>query len=123
MSGFVRVLQDAGVRPPSQEQVVRVLGEDGGAACEDPGNALRKANLFAQLTNGASGPGTRPVLADSRAVRGELLIVSIYCPEELQVERMLRDRGWSLVDAEARIAAQATREQRLAVATLAASHR
>lgn len=81
---LIAALEDAGVRPPSQEQVVRVLGEDGGAACEDPGNALRKANLFAQLTNGASGPGTRPVLADTRAVRGELLIVSIYCPEELQ---------------------------------------
>ena len=43
--------------------------------------------------------------------------VVVDVPRELQVERMLRDRGWSLVDAEARIAAQATREQRLAVAT------
>ncbi|MFC8923270.1 hypothetical protein [Cellulosimicrobium sp. NPDC057127] len=81
---LIAALEDAGVRPPSQEQVVRVLGEDGGAACEDPGNALRKANLLAQLTNGATGPGSRPVLADGRAVRGELLIVEIYCPEELQ---------------------------------------
>jgi dephospho-CoA kinase len=30
---------------------------------------------------------------------------------------MLRDRGWTREDAESRIAAQATREQRLAVAT------
>lgn len=44
-------------------------------------------------------------------------VVVVDVPEELQVERMVRDRGWSRADAEARIAAQASREQRLAVAT------
>ncbi|MFP3712775.1 hypothetical protein [Puerhibacterium sp. TATVAM-FAB25] len=81
---LVAALEDAGATPPSREQIVRVLGDDGGAACQDPGNALRKATLFSQLTNGASGPGVRPVLADSRVVQGELLIVEIYCPEELE---------------------------------------
>ena len=38
-------------------------------------------------------------------------------PVELQVERMVGDRGWTREDAEARIAAQATREDRLAIAT------
>jgi dephospho-CoA kinase len=45
----------------------------------------------------------------------EVLVVDV--PPELQVERMLRDRGMTRADAEARIAAQATRAQRLAVAT------
>ena len=38
-------------------------------------------------------------------------------PEDLQVERAVRDRGWSEGEARSRIAAQATREDRLAVAT------
>ena len=48
----------AGVRAvPSQEQIVGVLGDDGGALCKDPASALRKSILFGQLTNGAAGPG------------------------------------------------------------------
>ena len=41
----------------------------------------------------------------------------VDAPPELQVERMMRDRGWTREDAESRIAAQATREDRLAIAT------
>jgi hypothetical protein len=81
---LIAALQDAGARAPSQDQIVRVLGEDGGAVCEDPGNALRRATLFSLLTNGAAGPGQRPIIADSRVVKGELLIVQIYCPEKLE---------------------------------------
>ena len=38
-------------------------------------------------------------------------------PAELQIERMMRDRGWTREEAESRIAAQASREDRLAIAT------
>jgi len=38
-------------------------------------------------------------------------------PAEVQVERMTGERGMTREDAEARIAAQATREQRRAIAT------
>ena len=38
-------------------------------------------------------------------------------PAELQIERMVRDRGWTREEAESRIAAQASREDRLAIAT------
>jgi dephospho-CoA kinase len=38
-------------------------------------------------------------------------------PVEVQVERMVGQRGMSREDAEARVAAQASREERLAVAT------
>jgi dephospho-CoA kinase len=44
-----------------------------------------------------------------------VLVVDV--PVECQVQRMVTDRGWSRSDAEARVAAQATREQRRAVAT------
>ena len=62
---------------------MRVLGDDGGATCEDPNEALNRAVLLAQLSNGASGPGSRPVIADSRVFQGQLLIIEVYCPDEL----------------------------------------
>jgi Tfp pilus assembly protein FimT len=80
---FAAALEDAGLRAPSQDQIVRVLGDDGGALCEDPGDALRKAILFGQLVNGATGPGQRPVVADNRVVQGQLIAVQVYCPDEL----------------------------------------
>jgi Tfp pilus assembly protein FimT len=83
-SQLVTALQQAGVSsPPTQEQVVRVLGNDGGATCADPGAALTKAALLSQLANGSGGPGARPVIADRRVVLGQLLIVRIYCPDQL----------------------------------------
>ncbi|HEY0950848.1 dephospho-CoA kinase [Nocardioides sp.] len=58
-----------------------------------------------------------PLLAESgRAAEFDAVIV-VDTPHETQVERMLRDRGMPRADAEARIAAQATREQRRAIAT------
>lgn len=58
-----------------------------------------------------------PLLVESGRGEDFDAVVVVDVLRELQVERMLRDRGWTLADAEARIAAQATREQRLAVAT------
>ena len=63
---------------------MRVLGDDGGATCDDPNEALSRATLLSLLANGATGPGARPVIADSRAVKGQLLIIEIYCPDELE---------------------------------------
>jgi len=80
---LIAALDAAGARVPSQDQVVRVLGDDGGATCDDPGNALRRSTLYSMLANGAAGPGMRPVIADRRVVRGQLLVIQTYCPEEL----------------------------------------
>jgi Tfp pilus assembly protein FimT len=77
-------IEEAGGQPPSEEQIVRVLGDDGGAVCDDPSAALRRAIFYGQLSNGAAGPGLRPVIADNRAVRGQLLVVETYCPDELE---------------------------------------
>jgi len=44
-------------------------------------------------------------------------VIVVDVPEEVQVERAMRDRGWSRDEAMSRIAAQASREQRRAVAT------
>jgi Tfp pilus assembly protein FimT len=81
---LIAALQKAGARAvPSQEQIVRVLDNDGGALCKDPASAVRRAILFDQLTNGASGPGRRPVIVDSKVFRGQLLVIQIYCPDKL----------------------------------------
>lgn len=81
---LIAAMQAAGADAPSRDQVVRVLGEDGGAICEDPGHALRRAVLNSQLSNGAAGPGQRPIIADERVVKFEVLVISTYCPDELE---------------------------------------
>ena len=81
---LITELENAGARAPSKEAIVRVLGDDGGSVCADPNGALSRATLLAQLTNGASGPGIRPVIANSRVVQGELMVIKVYCPGELE---------------------------------------
>jgi hypothetical protein len=76
-------LQAAGLRAPANQNLItRTLGTDGGAVCDDPLSALGKANLFAQLTNGASFVGQRPIIADGRVLEGEALILQVYCPDK-----------------------------------------
>lgn len=77
----------------------------------------RYAALEAAAPDGALVVHDIPLLVESGRGEDFDAVVVVDVPRELQVERMLRDRGWTLADAEARIAAQATREQRLAVAT------
>lgn len=89
---LIAVLADAGVDPlPSQEQVAGVLGDDGGSVCQDPGAALRQATFFSMLTNGASGPGTRPVITDDRLLRGQLAVMDVYCPDQAEEARAYLD--------------------------------
>jgi dephospho-CoA kinase len=58
-----------------------------------------------------------PLLAESgQADRFEAVIV-VDVPEETQVERMTGQRGWTEDDARSRVAAQASREDRRAIAT------
>ena len=58
-----------------------------------------------------------PLLAEAGIADSFDAVIVVDAPVELQVERMLRDRGWTQEDAESRIAAQAGREDRLAIAT------
>jgi hypothetical protein len=57
-------LQEAGLRvPASHDTITNVLGADGGAICDNPSSALRKAIVDSQLINGAAfrrpAPGHR----------------------------------------------------------------
>ncbi|MFD7311113.1 hypothetical protein [Promicromonospora sp. NPDC059942] len=82
---LIQALDEAGATvSPSKDQIVRVLGDDGGATCADPNDPLNRATLQAQLANGAGGPGARPVISDRKILRGQMLIIQIYCPDELE---------------------------------------
>ncbi len=58
-----------------------------------------------------------PLLAESGRAETFDAVIVVDAPPEVQVERMVRDRGWTTEEAEARIGAQASREDRRAVAT------
>lgn len=68
----------------SQDAIVRWLGNDGGAVCANPANALGKATLYDLGTNGADYVGRRPVLVDRQILLGEALILKVYCPDRLK---------------------------------------
>jgi len=58
-----------------------------------------------------------PLLAESGRADTFDAVVVVDVASDLQIERMLRDRGWTQQDAESRIAAQASREDRVAIAS------
>ncbi|MDQ6641375.1 MAG: dephospho-CoA kinase [Actinomycetota bacterium] len=60
-----------------------------------------------------------PLLAESGRADTFDAVIVVDVPEDVQVERMVQQRGWTEEEARARIAAQATREQRGAIATYA----
>jgi hypothetical protein len=80
---LIATLNQAGLPTPSKDQVVRVLGDDGGTVCADPNLALKKAIMYGLATNGAAGPGLRPIIADNRLVQAGLAVIKTYCPDEL----------------------------------------
>jgi dephospho-CoA kinase len=59
-----------------------------------------------------------PLLAENGLARGFDVVVVVDAPEHLQVERLTASRGMSPEHARERMAAQASREQRLAVADI-----
>lgn len=58
-----------------------------------------------------------PLLAESGRADTFDAVIVVDAPHELQMDRMVRLRGMDAAEAESRIAAQASREDRLAVAT------
>jgi dephospho-CoA kinase len=59
-----------------------------------------------------------PLLAENRRARDFDLVIVVDVPPELQLERLVSQRGMTPEQARVRMAAQATREQRLALADL-----
>ena len=59
-----------------------------------------------------------PLLAESRGTAGFDAVIVVDVPPDLQIERLVSQRGMSEEQARGRMAAQAGREQRLAVADI-----
>ena len=77
----------------------------------------RGAELEAAAPAGAVVVHDIPLLVETGQAGAFDAVVVVDVPEEVQVDRMVRERGMSPDDARARIAAQADREDRLAAAT------
>jgi dephospho-CoA kinase len=77
----------------------------------------RSAEIAGAVPDGTLVVHDIPLLVESgQAGRFDAVLV-VDVPVETQVERMVRERGWSREDAEARVRAQASRDERRAVAT------
>ncbi|MFI1381920.1 hypothetical protein [Embleya sp. NPDC020886] len=63
--------------------IADTLGTDGGPVCEDPNSALRRGLWLNQMSNGAGGPGQRPIIADRRILEAGAEVIRIYCPNKL----------------------------------------
>jgi dephospho-CoA kinase len=75
------------------------------------------ARLESEAPDGAVVVHDLPLLAESGRAESFDAVLVVDAPREVQLDRMLRRRGWTLEDAESRLAAQASREQRRAIAT------
>lgn len=76
---------------------------------------------LARTREDAAGEGTivvhdNPLLVEMGAAEACDVVIVVDVPEDVQVARMVADRGMAEADARARIAAQAQRETRLAAA-------
>jgi dephospho-CoA kinase len=76
----------------------------------------RAAELIAAAPPGTVVVQDVPLLVETGQAGAYDLVVVVEAPEELRVQRLARDRGMSAEEARARMASQATDEQRRAVA-------
>ena len=81
----------------------------------------RVASRMAELERGASGSivvHDVPLIAENGRAGAYDLVVVVDAPPKVQAERLVRRRGLTREQAMARMAAQASREQRLAIADI-----
>jgi dephospho-CoA kinase len=86
-------------------------------------NAIVHPRVGARMREleGRAGPGAIivhdvPLIAENNLADGYDLVVVVDVPPRIQLDRLVRLRGMSRDQARARVAAQASREQRLAIA-------
>ncbi|WP_225727762.1 MULTISPECIES: hypothetical protein [unclassified Nocardia] len=76
-------LADAGLPAPEPRVIGDSLGRDGGLVCQDPSSPLIKARYQSAISNGADGPGSRPVIGDRDVAVAVELTIATYCPDRL----------------------------------------
>jgi dephospho-CoA kinase len=77
----------------------------------------RAAEIEASAPAGSVVVHDIPLLVETGQASSFDAVLVVDVPVEVQVARAVRDRGWSEEEARSRIAAQASREERLAAAT------
>lgn len=126
--GFAQVVEEFGEGIVNDDgaidrpQLAAIVFADEGArkrleAIVHPLVFLRIVELEEQAPKDALVVHDLPLLAESGRTQGFDAVVVVDAPIEAQLERMVRDRGWTEDEARARIAAQASREARRAMAT------
>jgi dephospho-CoA kinase len=83
-----------------------------------PRVAERMAELEQAAGNAAIIVHDVPLLAENHLAGNFDVVVVVDVPPRVQAERLARERGLTRAQAEARIRAQASREERLAIATI-----
>jgi dephospho-CoA kinase len=78
----------------------------------------RAASMAAEAPQDAVVVNDVPLLVEAGLASQYELVVVVFAAEETRIERLMRDRGMSRTEAQSRIAAQATDEQRHAVADI-----
>jgi dephospho-CoA kinase len=88
-------------------------------------NAIVHPKVGARMTEleGEAGPGSIvvhdvPLIAEGGRTDSYGLVVVVDAPRRVQIDRLVRRRGMTREQAKARMAAQASREQRLAIADI-----
>lgn len=76
-------LERAGLPAPDTRSIADALGTNGGLVCENPSSPLVKARYQAAISNGAAGPGGRPVIGDTDVTEAVSLAIATYCPDKL----------------------------------------
>ncbi len=82
----------------------------------------RSAEIVAAAAPGAVLVHDIPLLVENNLAGAFDLVLVVEAPQAVRLERLVRDRGMTAEAAEARIAAQATDEQRRAVADVVISN-
>lgn len=85
-------------------------------AITHPRIAQRSAALVAAAPDDAVVVYDVPLLVENGTEAAYDVVVVVDCPDAVRLDRLSRTRGMSEADARARMAAQATREERLAAA-------
>ena len=78
---LIAAYEEAGLPSPDQDQIARVLGDDGGQVCETADSELVQGYWKLRLMIGGEFY-VRPVRLDGRIREGLSLVVDVYCPEK-----------------------------------------
>ena len=93
---LIAAYEAAGLRAPDQDQIARVLGDDGGQVCETADSELVQGYWKLRLLVGGEYY-VRATSLDPRVREGLSLVVDVYCPEKRpEIEDFFED--WDFDD-------------------------